>query len=69
MPGRVFAIAVTLATPLASVMAVLLENVADASTDSPVGGANVTVAPLTGFGPFFTVTCSGVGNAARMVVD
>src|SRR5579863_9469686 len=51
-PVTALAVAVTLATQLASVTAVLLESTADA----PLGGAiKVTVTPLSGLAPSFTV--------------
>src|SRR5579871_916830 len=65
-PGLEFAVAVTLATPLALVSAVVLERIAAGVEAS---GVNVTNTPASGVLPFFTVTCKGAENAEPVGVD
>src|SRR5215831_13822255 len=65
-PTTAFAVALTLACPPASVVAVAADRVADA----PVPGAlKLTVTPLNGLAnESVTSTCSGTANGARTVV-
>jgi hypothetical protein len=66
-PAMVFAVAVTLAAPVESVVAVSVASVADAPL---VGTANVTVAPATGLPePSVTDTASACANEVVTAVD
>ena len=65
VPAVPFAVASTLACPLASVVAVVAESVAPA----PLAGAlKVTTTPGTGFPPSVSVTCRAVVKAALTVL-
>jgi hypothetical protein len=57
-----------IATPLELVIAVAVAPVLNTPLAPLAGAANVTVAPMTGFPPLVTVTCSAVVNAVFTVV-